>query len=258
MSGLNNKYYFIAFVWLFLVSTGSVIAQDRAIGGVVFDKVTSERIAKVNILNTRTNETVYNTLKAEFKINAREGDLLIASKQDYFPDTIKVTDKNSILVYLKPTSTQLRQVTIRDTVLTPEKKLLATKQEFSKVYGSSAYRDPLTLSPGSGAGISIDAIWNSISRSGRNAAKLRGIIEQDYHEDVIDFRFSKTFVAGVTGLKEPQLTDFMRKYRPGYYTVLNASDYEFVSQIKLNLRRYLRNTRAYTLPPLTSLQQKQP
>lgn len=250
MSGLNIKYYSIAFVLLCLSIAGSVVAQDRAVEGVVFDKVTNERIAKVNILNTRTHESVYDNLKAEFKINAREGDLLIATKQDYFADTIKVTAINSILIYLRATSTQLRQVDIKDTVLTPQKKLLATKREFSKAYGSDAYRDPLSLSPGSGAGISIDAIWNSISRSGRNAAKLRGIIEQDYHEDVIDFRFNKTLVADITGLKEPQLSDFMHKYRPGYYTVLNASQYDFINQIKLNARRYLRNTRAYTMPSL--------
>lgn len=250
MSGLNIKYYSVWFVLLFLSITMRVFGQDRAVEGVVIDKATNERIAKVNILNTRTHESVYDNLKAEFKINAREGDLLIATKQDYFPDTIKVTAANSILIYLKATSTQLRQVDIKDTVLTPQKKLQATKQEFSKAYGSGAYRDPLSVSPGSGAGISIDAIWNSISRSGRNAAKLRGIIEQDYHEDVIDYRFNKTLVADITGLKEPQLSDFMRKYRPGYYTVLNASQYEFINQIKLNLRRYLRNTRAYTLPSL--------
>lgn len=254
MARPHVKYYSIllkpAFAWLLLSTTCRAVAQDRVIEGVVFDKVTNERIAKVNIQNARTHASIYNTLKAEFKINAREGDLLIASKQDYFPDTIKVTATNSIVIYLKPTSTQLKQVTIRDTVLSPQKKLLATKQEFSKAYGSNAYRDPLSVSPGSGAGISIDAIWNSISRSGRNAAKLRGIIEQDYHEDIIDYRFNKTLVADITGLKEPQLSDFMRKYRPGYYTVVNASQYEFINQIKLNVRRYLRNTRAYTLPLL--------
>lgn len=154
------------------------------------------------------------------------------------------------MVYLKLSSIQLKQVNITDTLLSPQKKYEAVRQQFSKAYGSNAYRDPLSLSPGSGAGISIDAIWNSLSKSGRNAEKLQGIIEKDYREDLIDYRFNKTLVSDITGLKEPQLTDFMRKYRPGYYTIMNASDYEFVNQIKMNAKRYLRNPNAFTLPSL--------
>lgn len=226
------------------------LAQDRVVEGIVFDKNTTERIAKVNILNTRNRQSVYNTLKAEYKINAQTGDQLIINKVGYFPDTLTVTTANTLLIYLKPTSIQLRQVTIHDTALTPQKRYLATKQEYSKAYGSNAYRDPLSVSPGSGAGISIDAIWNSFSREGRNAAKLQGIIERDYRENQIDYRFNKTFVANITGLKDPQLSDFMLKYRPGYYTVTNASQYDFVRSIRTNAKRYLRNPTAFSLQTL--------
>lgn len=240
----------LVFMLLMLGVTSKIFAQDRAIEGIVFDKASKERIAKVNILNTRTNQSVYNTLKAEFKIDARVNDQLIVSKQGYTSDTVKVAGNNTILVYLKSNSVQLKQVTITDTLLSPQKKYQAIRQEFSKAYGSNAYRDPLSFSPGSGAGISIDAIWNSLSKSGRNAEKLQGIIENDYHEDLIDYRFNKTLVASITGLKEPQLTDFMRKYRPGYYTIMNANQYDFVNQIKMNAKRYLRNPGAFTLPSL--------
>ena len=229
---------------------GSTFAQDRVIEGIVFDKASNERIAKVNILNTRTGQSVYNTLKAEFKISARVNDRLIVSKQDYISDTVKITGSNTILIYLKSNGIQLKQVTITDTLLSPQKKYQAIRQEYSKAYGSNAYRDPLSLSPGSGAGISVDAIWNSISKSGRNAEKLQGIIENDYKEDLISYRFNKTLVASITGLKEPQLTDFMRKYRPGYYTIMNASDYDFVNQIRMNAKRYLRNPQGILLPSL--------
>lgn len=237
-------------ILILLGGMGSAFAQDRVIEGIVFDKTSNERIAKVNILNTRTHQSVYNNLKAEFKINAQTNDELIVSKQDYFSDTVKVTESNTLLIYLKSQSILLKQVTITDTLLSPQKKYQAIRQEYSKAYGSNAYRDPLSLSPGSGAGISIDAIWNSISKSGRNAEKLQGIIENDYKEDLISYRFNKTLVASITGLKEPQLTDFMRKYRPGYYTIMNTSQYDFVNQIKMNAKRYLRNPNAFSLPSL--------
>lgn len=239
--------------WLLVLMCGVAcrsFAQERMIEGIVYDKTTKERIAKVNIVNSRTKQSIYNTLKAEFKINAAEDDQLIVNKPGYFSDTVKIAASSTILIYLKPTSIQLRQVNIRDSALTPQKRYLATKQEYSKAYGSNAYRDPLTLTPGLGAGISIDALWNAFSREGRNAARLQKVIERDYHENQIDFRFNKTYVANITGLKDPQLSDFMLKYRPGYYLVMNASQYEFVASIRTNLRRYLRNPKAFALQAL--------
>ncbi|MES2279376.1 MAG: hypothetical protein V4592_25315 [Bacteroidota bacterium] len=238
-------------VWLLLVGVMlGAFAQERAVEGIVFDKASKERIARVNILNIRTKQSIYNTLKADFKITALPDDQLIVSKQGYFTDTIKVPANNTLLIYLKPTATLLKQVNVRDTIQSPQKRYLATKSEYSKAYGSNAYRDPLSLSPGSGAGISIDAIWNSLSRSGRNAERLQGIIERDYHESEIDFRFNRAFVGSITHLRDPQLTDFMQKYRPGYYAVINDDQYAFIASIRANLKRYLRNPRAFTLPPL--------
>jgi hypothetical protein len=140
---------------------------------------------------------------------------------------------------------------VRDSALTPDQQLEKTKEEYAKIYSPSLNPDFFSNSDYGGAGISIDAIWNSISREGRNAASLRELIEHDYEQHVIDYRFSRVFVGHVTGLKDAKLTSFMTRYRPGYYTVTNMNDYEFITMIRANLRRYLRNQRVYTLPPLT-------
>ncbi|WDF55526.1 hypothetical protein [Mucilaginibacter sp. KACC 22063] len=238
------------FLVLILLVCGKLYAQDRKADGVVFDKDSKERIAKVNIINTRTGESIYNNLQAEFHINARSGDHLIFSKPNYLSDTITVSGTGSIAVYLKPTGVMLRQVDIHDTIKTPQKQLEATKREYSKVYGSLADRDLLSVSPYGGAGLSIDGIWNSLSRSGRNAAHLREIIQRDYQQDIIDYRFNKALVSRITGLTEPRLTDFMQRYRPGYYIVTTTNDYEFIQIIRNNYRRYMRNPRALGLQAL--------
>ncbi|WP_462267248.1 peptidase associated/transthyretin-like domain-containing protein [Mucilaginibacter sp.] len=223
--------------------------QEKPVSGVVADKTTQERIAKVNVRNTRSGKSAYNNLKAEFSINARPGDVLIFSRQGYFPDTVKITGTGDIAVYLKPTAIMLKEVKVRDSLLSPMRRLAMAKAENSKAYGSLAYRDILSVSP-IGAGISIDAIWNMLSRSGRNAARLREVIQQDYDQDVIDYRFNKAFVTSVTGLQEPDLTKFMQRYRPSYYTVSTASDYDFIAYIKGNLKRYQRNPNRMYLQPL--------
>jgi hypothetical protein len=240
--------------WLLIFIVGAfsnVYAQQKTIEGIVFDKYTKERIAKVNIVNQTSNASVYNNLKAEFKITAAPGNLLIFSKNGYFNDTVKLGNDQTLAIYLKRTSIQLRPVTIRDNPLNPQIRLESTKRDYNKAYGSLANHDLLS-SNSNGAGLSIDALYNLLSKEGRNAAKLREVIESDYRENVIDYRFSHSLVANITSLKEPQLTDFMQKYRPGYYFVTTANDYDFINYIRNNFRRYKRNPNAFSLQPLNT------
>jgi hypothetical protein len=218
----------------------------------VFDKDSKDRIASVNVRNATTDISDYNNLKGEFKINAKAGDVLIFSRTDYHPDTVKIKNNAPLAIYMLRNAIQLNEVTVHDTLLTPEQRLENTKNDFTKIYGSLAYRDFLSTPSSGGAGLSIDALWNSISRSGRNAEKLRNIIENDYRQNVIDYRFNRTFVNNITGLTGDKLTEFMIRYRPGYYITQTLSEYEFISLIRSNYRRYLRRPRMYALPPLIS------
>jgi hypothetical protein len=242
----------LLFVLCLLVLQG--FSQDKPVGGIIFNNSSKERIAKVNIRNLRTGQSVYNTLKADFKITAQPGDALVFSKQGYFTDTIKVPTGMDMAVYLRQSSIMLKDVNIRDTLKTPQQRLAMTRKEYSKAYGVLSDRDILSVGPG-GAGLSIDAIYNMLSRSGRNAQHLQEIIERDYRQNVIDYRFSKTFVQQITGLKDQQLTNFMTRYRPSYYLVTTANDYDFISYIKSNLKRFMRypNANIVSLPNLPSL-----
>lgn len=237
--------------FLLFTSAGNLFAQDT-IRGIVFDKVSKERMALVNVQNTRSKIAVYDNLEGVFAMQAKIGDVLILTKQFYKPDTVKVTNYNSLAVYMQPTTRVLKQVNIRDTILTPEQQLANTKREYNKIYGPLGEKDWLSVGPG-GAGLSIDALYDAISRSGRQAAHLRENIQEDYHQTVIDYRFSKKLVSSITGLKDSQLADFMQKYRPGYFFVTTATDYEFIASIKSNYKRYMRRPNAYGLPKLPSV-----
>ena len=235
---------------LFAGSFVSAFAQEKHIDGIVVDKYTNDRIAIVNIRNVTAGNDIYDNLKGEYNIAASIGDILIFSKDGYYPDTLKVENYDSRAVYLKRTAIQLNEVSIRDTVLNPQARLAATKRDYNKVYGSLANKDLLSLSPGAGVGLIIDALWNSFSRSGRNAEHLRNEIQSDYYQNVIDYRYNRTFVGKITGLKDEQLTEFMRRYRPGYWFAANASEYDFITYIKANYKRYLRRQKTYSLQAL--------
>jgi hypothetical protein len=188
-------------------------------------------------------------------MDAQAGDKLVFSQAEHFADTVNIKDYIPLAVYLKRKAIQLQQVTIYDTVPDPLKRLANKRRDYSKIYGSLAYNDLLSFNPstaGVGVGLSIDALYNAWSKAGRNAAHLRETIDNDYRQDVVDYRFNKALVGRITGLKGTALTDFMNRYRPGYYFLANASEYEFITSIKANLKRYLRNPAAQALIPLTN------
>ncbi|AMR30949.1 hypothetical protein A0256_05665 [Mucilaginibacter sp. PAMC 26640] len=240
------------FPLLFCILCTSAFAQQKEIKGIVFDKESNARIAKVNVRNIGTGQSVYNNLKGEFSINATSGDQLVFSKPDHHTDTLVIKNYSPLAVYLRPLAIQLQQVTVRDTLLNPQRRYLATKSEYSKIYGPIGNRDLLSIGQGI-VGFSIDALYNMFSKSGRNAEHLKIIIDRDYKQSVVDYRFNKTFVAGITFLKEPQLSDFMFKYRPGYYLVTTTNEYDFISYIRSSLKRYKRNPKAFELSPLPSI-----
>ena len=241
-----------ALLLFFVGLTLNGFSQEKSIAGIVFDKNGNDRIAKVNIVNITTGKSVYNNFNGVFTIDAEPGDQLVFQKRDYFLDTIRINSHLPLAIYLRPTYIVLSEVTIRDSMRNPRRILAKVKEDNNRAYGTLANRDILSTPTLGGAGLSIDALWNSFSREGKDAAHLRVMIDQAYKEDVIDYRFNRKVVGNVTGLKEKQLTDFMQKYRPGYYFVIKANEYQFVASIKANLKRYQRNPRAYALPPLTS------
>ena len=247
--GAVMKY--VPFLCLFLITFGC-FAQDKTVAGIVFEKENKDRIAAVDVRNITTGVSIYDNLKGEFKIAAKEGDLLVFTKIDFHPDTVKILSNAPLAIYMARIAIQLNEVTVHDSVLTPEQRLAKTKGDYTKIYGSLSYNDFLTSPSSGGAGLSIDALWNSLSREGRNASHLRDIIQHDYEQNVIDYRFNKNFVGSITGLKDQKLTEFMFRYRPGFYTTSTLSDYEFVSLIRANYRRFLRNKRVYSLPPLVA------
>ncbi|MBE7179467.1 MAG: hypothetical protein INR69_23895 [Mucilaginibacter polytrichastri] len=227
-------------------------AQSRKAAGVVYDVDTKTRLARVQIVNLRTRVLSYNNLKGEFSVEAKAGDKLSFSTINYRADTVTFSGQEVLLVYLKRTSITLPTVNIYDSLNNPKKKLEVLKREYSKIYGPVSDRDVLNI-PRAGAGpagLSIDALYNMISRDGRNAKKLQKLIERDYREQVIDYRFNRSMVGTATGLKDSKLADFMEKYRPSYNFVVIASDYEMLSYIVGAYNRYLRNPNAYALPPL--------
>jgi hypothetical protein len=230
----------------------NLYAQKHA-QGIVLDLETKQRIARVYIYNANNDAGDYNNTKGEFSIVGKPGDVLIAAVEGYFPDTLTVVENRTHIFQLKRSSIRIQEVSIV-VRRSPEELLKERQREYSTAY-SKGERGPLLTSGTNGSGLSIDALYRLISREGKNARRLQEIIERDYRESVIDYRFTPELVSRTTGLTGEKLADFMFQYRPNYYFVLGSNDYNLVFYIRTSYAKYLQNPHANRLPTLPSVNQ---
>jgi hypothetical protein len=239
------KRFALIVVFSFLLFSEGYAQQVQ---GVVVDKDTKQRLARVYLYNTRTHTGYYNNLKGEFSVPAVKGDTLVIALQDYVADTATIKDQPTLLISLKRTSILLNEVKLTSEQLTPESVAKRNREEFSEIYRKGNAKDLLKiggLNGRGGAGLSIDALYSLFSREGKNARYLQQILERDYKEAIIDYRFTKTLVAASTNLADPELSDFMRQYRPSYYFITAANDYKLIEYIRSSYEKYRANPKAY-------------
>ncbi len=227
-------------------------AYAQSVQGYVLNKDTKMRLAKVYIYNLRSDEGVFNNAKGEFTIAVKEGDVLLAALEGYAPDTVTYSKQNAVYFQLMPLSIQIKEVEIKSIMLSPKERYAENRKEYKYGLDRGAVRDIFSLGNG-GVGLSIDAIFNLLSRQGRNTKRLQAILERDYRESVIDYRFKPDVIARVLNIKNPEMKDFMQQYRPTYSFVLSATDYEFILFIKNSYASYKRSTEAFRLPDLPAI-----
>ncbi|WP_421941891.1 hypothetical protein [Pedobacter sp.] len=243
--------FFIAII-VFLGSTSMLFAQTKSVQGIVIDKETKQRLAKVYIYNLRTRDGLYNNTKGEFSTVAIPGDTLVAALTGYGVDTIVFKGQSAAYFQLKSLGIRLRDVVIQQKRLSPQQQYEKNVKEFRYQTQKGSSKDLLSLGNG-GVGLGIDAIYNLLSRQGRNARHLQKILEKDYREDLIDYRFNANLVRQILGIKDDELVDFMQQYRPTYQFVLDATDYSFNTFIRNAYKSYRLNPKALQLPPLPKL-----
>lgn len=241
------KLYILLF--LFSLFSGIAAAQQTPVKGFVIDKGSKQRLAKVYIYNSRSDDGLYNNNKGEFSTLAAVGDTLFAALQGYGVDTIIYKGNPAIYFQLKSLAIQLKEVSITGSSLTPRERYDKTLKEYKYATELGSSKDLLNLSS-RGVGLGIDAIYNLLSRKGKNARHLQAILERDYKQQIIDYRFNANFVGKSLRISGYDLQDYMQQYRPSYDFVLAATDYEFIVLIRNNFASYKRNPKALRLQKL--------
>lgn len=237
---------------IFLLNMVSAFAQQKAVQGFVVDKDTKLRLAKVYIYNSSLDEGFYNNTKGEFVAPVKVGDTLFAALSGHAMDTVVYRGQSAIVFQLRSMGIRLKEVSIYGKAKTPQELYKSKLDEFKYKLDKGSSKDLLNLGQ-RGVGLGIDAIYNLLSRDGKNARHLQQILEKDYKEQVIDYRYNATYVKNLIDIKDDKLQDFMTQYRPTYQFVLSASEYAFIQFVKNSYASYKRNPSMFRLPKLPEL-----
>jgi hypothetical protein len=232
-----------------LFSFASLAQQEKTVQGFVVDKDSKLRLAKVYIYNSTRNEGFFNNTKGEFMTNAKIGDTLYAALEGFRLDTAIFRGQNAIVFQLRSLGIRLKEVNIYGKAKTPLAQYQSRLHEYKYQLDKGSTRDLLNVNMGK-VGIGIDAIYNLLSREGKNARQLQKILERDYKEEVIDYRFNANYVQALLPIKDRDIDDFMLQYRPTYQFVLSASEYAFIRFVKNSYASYQRNPGMFRLPKL--------
>jgi hypothetical protein len=239
-------------LFFLLFSSSALFSQNKAVQGFVIDQESKLRLAKVYIYNPANDEGIYNNTKGEFVTNAKVGDTLFAALGGYGMDTVVYRGQSAIVFQLKSLGIRLKEVNIYGKNKTPQELYKSKLDEYKYKLDKGSSRDLLNLGS-RGVGLGIDAIYNLLSRDGKNARHLQKILEKDYKEEVIDYRYRPEYVKAIVDIKNEDLKDFMLQYRPTYQFVLTASDYAFIQFIRNSYASYKRNPSMFRLPKLPQL-----
>lgn len=244
------KLRFFLFLMMSCFGMG-LFAQVKTVPGFVVDKESKERLARVYVYNSTNDEGIYNNNKGEFSIRAKMGDTIFSALSGYAMDTVVYKGQGALIFQLRSLSIKLKEVQILGKSLSPAEQYSQKLKEYKYALAKGSSKDLLNLS-GRGVGLGIDAIYNLLSRSGKNARHLQSILEKDYREAIIDYRFNPEYIKSVTAATDAELADFMPQYRPTYQFTLTASDYAFVEFVKNSFSAYKRNPSIFRLPKLKS------
>ena len=246
-----NVFVKISFIFFTLCLYLPLLGQEQ-VEGIVFDKDTKQRVARVLVSNISLGANSYNNTRGEFKLPINKGDKLVFQKENYFSDTLIYNDEKVIVVNLKRTSIYIDPVTVVARK-TPEEILNQRKIDYNKAYRLADPGSLLSVGQ-NGAGLSINAVYNYFSREGKNARRLTAYFQREYEDNIIELRFSKDLIRNVTGLEGEPLDNFIVRYKPSYNFVMQANHYDMVNYIKSKYEFFKHVPYIKPLPDLNNIE----
>ncbi|MGV3766347.1 MAG: hypothetical protein ACO1NW_09490 [Chitinophagaceae bacterium] len=195
-------------------------------------------IADVLITNISLKTKTLSNGSGSFSIKANAFDTLIFSIAGYAQDTLLVDDdffRTEIDIFIRRKATELKTVVVqadryrRDSIEARERyNLIAADKE--KV---------LMRNHGNGFGITLSP-FSYLSKKEKDRRQLLKREKREEEAAYVDYRFARSKVMQLTGLRGDSLQTFMLRYRPSYAFCKKASEEDITLHINASLKAFLR------------------
>lgn len=232
---------FALIILCLLLSTTAALAQ-RGIRGIVYRKVSNERLSAVLVTNLKTKAVAMADELGAFSINAAVGDSLQFSKTDYFTQ-FQVVNGYDITVFLQP------DIKLGEVRVVGQTK----RQELNEVLGT--YRSKGIYYDGKPPVLSffVSPLTGIYELFGKDAGRLKrfnAFAKREVEASEVDRRYNRSLVKKVTGLTDSAaVSSFMGFWRPSYEDLKIWADYDLMRHIKTNYDYYVKNrNRGIKLP----------
>lgn len=200
-------------VFLLLVLFQFNLHAQTQIKGQVLDQASRKALDKVEVQNITNQATTQTNVKGEFTIKAKIGDVMVYRLVGYDADTAMIIELKQVKRYLHPLTNTLNTVSISGQI--------DSKAQYADVYNKA---NPVLLTPGRGIRFYPSSFFG---KEGKNARRLKKLIENDQVEKEIDKRFNAVTVTALLPLKQPDLDAFLVLYRPDVKFAINADADDF-------------------------------
>jgi len=248
------KYYwlitkFLTVCFLFLLQQ-QASAQVR-IKGTVYEETGFIPLRSVSVISSTGKGTLSDSA-GHYSLLMYENDSLWFSylgKETQRFILADITDPNNFTIALKINVPVLMEVKVK----TPDHRLdsIQNRTDYAKVfnYKKPTFGSVVEAISITGIVIDIDELIRVFQyRKKKMMLGFQNRLIEEEHQKFISYRFTKSLVREITGLKEDILDSFMIRYRPTYSFVAIASDY--------SLRKYTKDM--YESYKLELLQDKKP
>ncbi len=203
---------------LILIDFSYSASAQNLLYGKIYLTDSHEIIPDANLRNITNGKFAKSDQGGNFKIEAKEGDIVIFSSAGYSPDSLilnYVDLSASINIYLRPNVQVLKDVEV-DQMNKYIQDSIKRREDYAFILNK---KHPVKFMnekrPGDDPGFSFSPI-GYFSKSEKRKRELKKRIKEEDEDEYIDVKFSVSRVALLTRLSGDSLRIFMFMYRPGY------------------------------------------
>lgn len=203
------------------------------------------------IRNKNTRARVFSDNGGYYRINAKMGDEILISFIGYLPDSFKVTNVAGTEVHdirLQLRERFLPEVEVSGKWNQYQLDSIARYEEF-RPFLETPSRSLVDTSKRSTGGFGITfSPFTRGSKKEKDLRRFKKLYAEHELQAYIDYRYSKSFVSRVTGLKGDSLLLFTQKYQPGYELLRSMNTENLIMWISVRAKQWRKDPNV-TLKP---------